>query len=166
MCSSDLSWKFSLSGLASFLITIFEFFGEKIRLLTVKQTRYPQNRRRKKYSDVIREANLKLAQQDSIFRRRGTIIDLTTEVNDYSTKCAFKIWVEIPGLSPTMAEIDSDSDINLISEKYFLENKDKIEWIWHGSEKASFGVIGSGQVSNYPPCSVILQVGGVKLSGK
>ena len=111
--SFSFSWKFSLSRLASFLITIFEFFGEKIRLLTVKQTRYPQNRRRKKYSDVIREANLKLAQQDSIFRRRGTIIDLTTEVNDYSTKCAFKIWVEIPGLSPTMAEIDSDSDINL-----------------------------------------------------
>ena len=65
-----------------------------------------------------------------------------------------------------MAELDSDSDINLISEQYYDKNKDKIDWAFEGETNASFGVIGSGLQSNFPPFPLILQIGGVKISGK
>ena len=103
--------------------------------------------------------------EDSVFLKRGTVLDLSTSKNDFSEKCAFKVFVSLAGLDPVLAELDSDSDINLISEAYFDKNREKIDWPFEGSVPAKFGVIGSGLQSNYPPCSLVLQIGGCKVSG-
>jgi len=120
--------------------------------LSVKRTELVENRTKN---------SRKLAKTDLTFRQDTEILKFTPDDEDVTqaSKYNFKIKVTINDMEPILAELDSDSHISLISERYYnqlLENG-PIEFL--NEKPLSFQGMGSSLSSKHPAIMLNVQVG-------
>jgi Reverse transcriptase (RNA-dependent DNA polymerase)/RNase H-like domain found in reverse transcriptase/Integrase zinc binding domain/Integrase core domain len=110
-----------------------------------------------------------LATEDRIFQKRGTVLNLTKDSSKTQTHYKnFVILVNIFNLPNCLAELDSDSQVSLISQDYF-ENilKYKIKpYHFLDESPISFNGLGSTLRSKYPPLYLTLKIGAVLISAR
>ncbi len=84
-----------------------------------------------------------------------------------ASKYNYRIQCRVNDDDAVLAEIDSDSHISLITEKYFKQLRKKKIFVEILNEKPmSFRGLGSQLSSKYPPIILKLQIGRVILSGR
>ena len=111
-----------------------------------------------------------LAKSDTVFRRRGSIIDLTTQNEGKPVNVNFLVKIKIQDLPSTIAELDSDSHLSLISEEYFNKNLKHVinsDNVLYNEPKTVFKGMGGGRLqSPIHPLQLTFQIGGAILSGR
>jgi hypothetical protein len=103
-----------------------------------------------------------LGEEDRIFRERKAVLDLTRRNTPPAEYKNFCILMNFFDLSNILVELDSDSQISLVSESYFLEYlKPKMRLHNYTSEAPmTFKGLGSSITSKYPPLHLDFRVGG------
>ena len=78
----------------------------------------------------------------------------------------FKVSVRVNRMDDTIAELDSDSHISLVSEKYFimLKNMGNVQGL--DEDPVVFEGLGSRIKSKFPPFMMYVQIGRVELQGR
>ena len=123
--------------------------------------------RRKKKLDPKKIFDTKFASKDSVYQKKHKLTDLRTTKNDNSNKCNYVVEAKIYGLDKVVRmEIDSDSHLSLLSEKFFLKHKHEYEWEFSDEEPPRYHGMGGAIRSKYPPLILELQLGGTLISGR
>jgi hypothetical protein len=117
----------------------------------------------------IKVTDLILAQKDEKYQERGEILDLTTEEEPpANTKFNFITEINMIPNQTVFAEIDSDSHISMISEKYFqkIREEQKDMRILNEDNTTFKGVGGPIIRAQFPPLALTFNMGGIKFSNR
>jgi len=127
--------------------------------LSVKRTELVENRTKN---------SRKLARTDLTFRQDTEILKFTPEDEDVTqaSKYNFKIKVTINDMEPILAELDSDSHISLISERYYNQILEQGPVEFLNEEPLSFQGMGSSLSSKHPAIMLNVQIGRVMMKGR
>jgi hypothetical protein len=103
----------------------------------------------------------KLAKQDALWNKDIGLLHITPERDDVekATHFNYKIKCRINTDSYVVAEIDTDSHLNLISSKYFEKIKNKGGVMFLNEQPTEYSGLGSSLKSEYPPVMLSLQIG-------
>jgi hypothetical protein len=142
--------------------TPIEPVSESIKLPFMKKDK-------KEKAEHLQKADLRI--YDEICVQRGLmVVDLTTKTEIPQTTYNFKISTQIMGKgglkSPVIAELDTDSQLSIISKEYFDKSLSNENIQYLPEDPISFKGIGSELTSELPPFILQYQIGGVLLSGR
>jgi hypothetical protein len=87
--------------------------------------------------------------QDTVYRQRGTILDLQTKHEKPPTSINFKVYVRLEDNEAELAELDSDSHVSMICQDYFerfLKNKVSLSKYLHDEKSVHFSGMGGQKV--------------------
>jgi hypothetical protein len=125
-------------------------------------------RKKKNNRSSVKVTNLALAESDTAFHERGrNFLDLT-KLNKNVTKnikANFYVFMNVEKDFTVTGEVDTDSQITIISEQYFRKliiQKVKIEMLSHEPPPVFNGFGGGGIVSPFPPVILEFMIGGAK----
>ena len=109
---------------------------------------------------------LDFATCDAKYQPDRGLLDLRTTEEDPPQRLNFKVQAKIGFFDPILAEIDSDSHLSIINEKYFRSTLLKGNVKFAPEEPPTFNGLGSKLKSEFPPVLLDLQIGGALLSGR
>jgi hypothetical protein len=103
----------------------------------------------------------KLAKQDVFWYKEKRLLHITPEMDDVEkpTRYNFKAKCRINMDSPIVAEIGTDSHLNLISAKYFERVKSKGSVTSLNGQPTESSGLGSSLRGEYPPVILTIQIG-------
>jgi hypothetical protein len=109
-----------------------------------------------------------LAVEDRIFQERKTVLNLSTEVKSQKEYKNFMVLTQFFDLPNVLAEIDSDSQVSLLSEEYFVTHLKNNLKLYHFLDEPpmQFSGLGSQLTSKFPPLFLQFKIGAVLLSGR
>ncbi len=103
----------------------------------------------------------KLAKQDALWNKDIGLLHITPERDDVekATHFNFKVKCRINTDNYVVAEIDTDSHLNLISSKYFEKIKNQGGVMFLNEQPTEYSGLGSSLKSEYPPVMLSIQIG-------
>jgi len=110
--------------------------------------------------------NIKLAKTDHYYDETVPVIKYRPNVELKQTHYNFKLAIVANRIDDTVAELDSDSHISLVSEEYFLKLKNRGHIEFLDEDPVVFEGLGSRIKSKYPPFMMYVQIGRVELQGR
>jgi hypothetical protein len=109
-----------------------------------------------------------LSVEDRIFKERKTVLNLSKEVKKQKEYKNFMVLTQFFELLNVLAEIDSDSQVSLLSEEYFVTHLKNNLKPYHFLDEPPmhFSGLGSQLTSKFPPLFLQFKIGAVLLSGR
>jgi hypothetical protein len=99
--------------------------------------------------------------QDALWNKETGLLHITPERDDVekATHYNFKVKCRINTDSHVVAEVDTDSHLNLISAKYFerINNRGSVTFL--NEQPTEYSGLGSSLRSEYPPVILSIQIG-------
>ena len=164
------TFSFSLQGLVSYLESKFKDKEPVVAAINLDiKAKLPFLNENENKKDTVELTSQDIKLSDTVCVQRGlTDIDLTTKKEKNLSYYHFKVMIKLGDEEPVLAEVDSDSQLSIISKDYFEKHiMNSSCYTFLPENPTSFGGIGAaGLIADTPPISVKYRIGGTILSGR